>query len=721
MPQTITFENLLAERDTLYMIDYLNGEIACLIDCGASLAFNIAQESTKLEKIIQLTTNHDLNVALKDIQAWQQQVLKENVLSSYDRGMLIFSKGKISKLKPFLEEINHKFEKNFSGKSYNVDELFELIELIKNFESEFQLISFDTNPKFEALYDFIQNIFTNKTQNLNQFNEIRLIEINDFVKDKTEIFQNFLLFIEELKSRTFKTIATIIDEAARKQGLIPAASNLESLEKILSFYDSNTELALKIKALSKLTNIVPIFQNLRNFFGFCIIHINQINNIPVPVKRLRYFNQSLDKAIIYNPGFCFGGILEWLTDFTDNNSNNFASINNEFIPSQYSQLHDFQFRPKTFLLQNNQDSFRKLNHSSDHFIIRQEGKNIIAGEGLATTILKHLEEILSNYLLRYPVSPIIQIGLMGLKNGHAIGLRAYSRQDNIYYQFRDLNSGEYEFNKMEDFHKWFTQYLAIMGYNCYNKYTLLLLQSKQLAYSELMVSYFKSIANSNQSFFKDLISQKEDENLRNEMITLYLETIDLEEKIPHYEKINEYSHKIKERNDWDNLFLAFNYSNLCLELEDINPEGVIKYACKLILKAQNYTDQIEWNFLEFVAVTTLVYSKRSINKSLQDEDIKYINKMITLNKKLLNNINQSLNENNIQNLDQFNHTINNLENILIKNDKNLDTINQKLNEYLTILQESFSELTPQKYIEFLETIREHKIQTLNEDKKKINC
>ena len=493
----------MLSTDPFIEIDYSDLEktaaISTLQDTGKDLSscnndlleelFELAYDALSLQS---LAPKHQ--ETLKTLQSIRQvhsqpDAFKLALLPLIKQGWLHFS----------LKTIEGFFKKHrdlMSSSSYSVNQALALFEDMKASKALFSKTKAALSSELDGLLQEVSELLP---ENLERFQINLSFNISDIADTLCELkksqigFKKLLLFLES-QSRSAAVYALYID-------LKNSDCDLSSIEKIVSQLQENPilktfEAQSLANALKKLEQ--SFLENVKNHAAIDAF-------LPAGGRRLHYLAQGHDPAIVFNPGFCRGGVRFWARQFPVGAIWDKSPECPKLVFKSPADLHETTLTQALLALQLNQGFFLVEKKNTTHiplYVTEQEFPDGIFRprdhQSLADSILEKIEQCRQVYAQLHDI-PVIDITLLGdgTDAGHAIGFKAISTKGGFIFRFLDFNYGEFEFDSFEALSSWFHAFLRQSPYlEWYNHFKLSVLLPRDSNQDALHQEFFDKMAHS---------------------------------------------------------------------------------------------------------------------------------------------------------------------------------------------------------------------------------
>lgn len=737
------------ECSVLDMIDQFTTELTDLIESAESTVQNIFKVGNTLNKVID---SKDIQEIMVGINEWHEKIQSEE--ASYTRGLYLFSEGKVNAAASFLRKTKKRYFKLLSQSDFEFMEPLALLNDIHEFKAIFEQITFNFNKKIDYLFKELEGTYSKIIAETETLADIQGDEFKEIIESiQLWLGKLFPQFLKNLETRAFKATAFCIDMAGRQQGCIPNTEP-KIQEDIFQLYANNKELSFVIQELSKISNIVPLFNDFYSYFNSYIREVLLIDAIAPPstIRRVAYFRQGIDKAIIFNPGFCRSGTREWAEKFDNERGLKQATPDRRQISfTSYEQFHHFSVSEKTYHLQKNQKSVTQLNDSGNHLYVQMSpvksefpikiGETTINGNALQAFIQRLMDDLnrmIMVYLAIDDKTPTFDVVLLkeNEKIGHSIGFKVFKLPlDKILVCFRDLNYGEFESDSIETMRTWFYNFFIKTPYPLmFDTYKISSLHLKVKHSKTLQNHFYDNIPRMrfpNKTWMQWGYYEQMDKTCRQHMgENLNAIALNPAEALNYREKIIRAYSKLSYKKTFDHQLAVFTYMMIVSDLEDIDPKKAFEMANlahQIILQQVGDENKNEWLFLIAMVKIMVGMISHSLNGQFQKNDIMCFKKAMLLFEKLIET--HKIEEDNKRKI--IHQKISEFRPLL--ESKNYDTIYKNMNEFCDLVF-TIGELYP---IDFMihveklkseivdacgpEKIESHLEEKYKEEKKEVKC
>lgn len=325
------------------------------------------------------------------------------------------------------------------------------------------------------------------------------IQQKGFVVDIISARLNLIKINKKLYLQCKQSMAFCLDKLLRKYSIdLLNYFDSSSGETVFNIEQLKTDIQNKITELKpgesasfllkEFMDCVRIFSK-DDWLDYCASAVNQYYSVKgiakelddvgrtIGCRRLNYFAQGLDIASIILGGFCWADAHQWVkvkqsddgyTTYTDNfqhyeqlhqmpNSNERIKFQYQYEKNIYEgKLSPLFVQSKVYKISTIQpevdkEDLGKISSSPEILKIKKEA--IKLAKRALIYVLKG-----RNHGVNYLFLSFIQSGIGA---SHVCSLKLIKKNGKIYLQFRDANSGCFEFDTHSQFYKWFSEYYVI--------------------------------------------------------------------------------------------------------------------------------------------------------------------------------------------------------------------------------------------------------------------
>jgi len=375
------------------------------------------------------------------------RALYKNHPTFYDFYKAVLSElqtGSLFKLSMFFKSLLNDHSHIMTTNNYTADEAVCLLNQCIDFKKAHSIECYHYSAEIDGLLDFIAAL---SKQDLSSNNELKDFNLSVVQKLKKDTAQH-LEYIAELMADLEQTSATVTSQSIHEILLtLPLAFDYtQPLPRQLPADSSIHPIIDKFPHQTH--NLLKALQSFEKAYMKAQDRAKSIDNLLATTggRRLNYLDQSLEKAIHFYDGFCYGGVYTWAQESPPGVQFSTKEDQKKSQLKTYSDLNNSRLTAKLFKIQQNQFTTEQRARNTAHYATQFSTINFCLSVSTQVASIKwSVQDIMQfiktaklNYDQYSQDIPTIAVNLSkDGRGGHALGLKIFKFEDKSFYRFID--------------------------------------------------------------------------------------------------------------------------------------------------------------------------------------------------------------------------------------------------------------------------------------------